>query len=497
METSFSAARSTYEVEAGTQSQSQLPQRRESRTTVCSADDRDERGNSPRPSSNPTNLDPPISPLAVTISDTAFERQPTRQTSTVPSTADRAACSIGSNDDQTESMDVDDDGVTSHTRRTSSPTVILHTSQTSWGKRLDVPTRSTSPMSTPSPPQPISNDSEEREPAKKKHRSLIDHDTGMEEVTAGAAENRSEPGIKKPTTTRAALKQSSLKNYISSNKLRTRLESFAMPGSQVAVSTLPNVDEDEMMANNTNDEVDELGEDSWPVEREENDVDDVDSLLTREPSPPQQNVPGGNKELVPETQSANHPIDDNDDEPDDPSSILSQARATSSGTPSTLSTKSRVIHPEIIKSSASEADITLRIDLKKMRHVWSQERNEAPEPEIRTDEMYTIPSDAGLSNADDDEKAIAALSRVIAKQDFESMDVVGQFNLGFVIVRRCSGNKMDDLFIVDQHAADEKYNFETLQETTKIESQKLFRCVDICHYACCMRSMISFKATVS
>jgi DNA mismatch repair protein PMS2 len=38
---------------------------------------------------------------------------------------------------------------------------------------------------------------------------------------------------------------------------------------------------------------------------------------------------------------------------------------------------------------------------------------------------------------------------------------------------------MDDLFIVDQHAADEKYNFEMLQETTKIESQKLFRCVQV------------------
>jgi DNA mismatch repair protein PMS2 len=35
----------------------------------------------------------------------------------------------------------------------------------------------------------------------------------------------------------------------------------------------------------------------------------------------------------------------------------------------------------------------------------------------------------------------------------------------------------DDVFIVDQHAADEKYNFETLQLTTKIDSQKLFRWV--------------------
>jgi DNA mismatch repair protein PMS2 len=76
---------------------------------------------------------------------------------------------------------------------------------------------------------------------------------------------------------------------------------------------------------------------------------------------------------------------------------------------------------------------------------------------------------------------------VIEKQDFATMDVVGQFNLGFIIARRrktvasadgpidSAQAATDDLFIVDQHAADEKYNFETLQQTTSIKSQKLFR----------------------
>jgi len=34
-----------------------------------------------------------------------------------------------------------------------------------------------------------------------------------------------------------------------------------------------------------------------------------------------------------------------------------------------------------------------------------------------------------------------------------------------------------DLFVVGQQAADEKYNFETLQATTRLESQLLFTCV--------------------
>jgi hypothetical protein len=82
---------------------------------------------------------------------------------------------------------------------------------------------------------------------------------------------------------------------------------------------------------------------------------------------------------------SNRPIDEDDDEPDDPSSILSQARASSSATPSTISTNSRIIHPEIIKSNTSGADITLRIDIERMKQVWSQERNVAADQEVRID----------------------------------------------------------------------------------------------------------------
>lgn len=47
-----------------------------------------------------------------------------------------------------------------------------------------------------------------------------------------------------------------------------------------------------------------------------------------------------------------------------------------------------------------------------------------------------------------------------------------QFNLGFIIAR--SGR---DLFIVDQHATDEKYNFEMLQQNTVLQSQLLIQSV--------------------
>ena len=52
------------------------------------------------------------------------------------------------------------------------------------------------------------------------------------------------------------------------------------------------------------------------------------------------------------------------------------------------------------------------------------------------------------------------------------MEIIGQFNRGFIITKLGS-----DLFILDQHASDEKYNFEQLQATTKINQQKLLKYV--------------------
>uniref|UniRef100_A0A182FMQ8 MutL C-terminal dimerisation domain-containing protein n=1 Tax=Anopheles albimanus TaxID=7167 RepID=A0A182FMQ8_ANOAL len=60
------------------------------------------------------------------------------------------------------------------------------------------------------------------------------------------------------------------------------------------------------------------------------------------------------------------------------------------------------------------------------------------------------------------------LQTEITKADFGAMEIVGQFNLGFIVCRLG-----DDLFIVDQHATDEKYNFEDLQRTTVLQNQRL------------------------
>lgn len=48
------------------------------------------------------------------------------------------------------------------------------------------------------------------------------------------------------------------------------------------------------------------------------------------------------------------------------------------------------------------------------------------------------------------------------------MEVIGQFNLGFIIALL-----ENDLFIIDQHATDEKFRFEKLSNETKLKTQKL------------------------
>lgn len=71
------------------------------------------------------------------------------------------------------------------------------------------------------------------------------------------------------------------------------------------------------------------------------------------------------------------------------------------------------------------------------------------------------------------------LSLTVTKDDFAKMRIIGQFNLGFIIATRSSpkkdpdGGNKDELFIIDQHASDEKFNFERLQAETVVQNQRL------------------------
>ncbi|XP_076650678.1 mismatch repair endonuclease PMS2 [Halictus rubicundus] len=76
--------------------------------------------------------------------------------------------------------------------------------------------------------------------------------------------------------------------------------------------------------------------------------------------------------------------------------------------------------------------------------------------------VYKAQMESNQSNAEDE------LKRELTKESFHKMEIIGQFNLGFIIAR-LNG----DLFIIDQHATDEKYRFEKLNNETQLKTQKL------------------------
>jgi DNA mismatch repair protein PMS2 len=85
--------------------------------------------------------------------------------------------------------------------------------------------------------------------------------------------------------------------------------------------------------------------------------------------------------------------------------------------------------------------------------------------------VVNLPFSTLLNKEDPEER----LSLTVTKQDFNNMRIIGQFNLGFILAVRppTPTSPTPDLFIIDQHASDEKYNFEHLSATTILVSQRL------------------------
>ncbi|KAI4807371.1 hypothetical protein KUCAC02_027181 [Chaenocephalus aceratus] len=71
-------------------------------------------------------------------------------------------------------------------------------------------------------------------------------------------------------------------------------------------------------------------------------------------------------------------------------------------------------------------------------------------------------------NPGENNSAEEELKKEISKDMFKEMEIIGQFNLGFIIAKLNS-----DIFMIDQHASDEKYNFEMLQQHNVLQGQKL------------------------
>jgi DNA mismatch repair protein PMS2 len=108
---------------------------------------------------------------------------------------------------------------------------------------------------------------------------------------------------------------------------------------------------------------------------------------------------------------------------------------------------------EILKASP-QGEIIMRCDIKRIR-TRAKRRLEldaiaARNKKRKLDETDMLP-EAGIANTDT-AQVDRVLSRVIQKEDFAKMDILGQYNLAFIIARRKkpeeNGQTIDDIFII-------------------------------------------------
>ncbi len=93
---------------------------------------------------------------------------------------------------------------------------------------------------------------------------------------------------------------------------------------------------------------------------------------------------------------------------------------------------------------------------------------------FRNKNRNNLKSDQGrkfLAASLDDRNAENELRRHLHKDHFRSgcKNIIGQFNLGFIIAELLK----DDLFIIDQHASDEKFRYEKYLNDSNLEHQKM------------------------
>ncbi|KAJ7590681.1 DNA mismatch repair protein [Mycena floridula] len=311
-------------------------------------------------------------------------------------------------------------------------TMVLNTSQAAWNRPLV-------PRTSPSPEILISDDEGH---VRKKRKSEVAPDR------ASPAPKERQQSLPRPSAKDNKAKASSSQPR---QELRQRLLPFARSGSLVA-KHVSDDEEDELEGDSSSSvalKVDVIK----PADLSATSADqstDLDSSVIAAPS---------------STDSEMIDLTEDFDESQDPLFLSDDPSL------SIIPSDSFVDHPEVIRTSGSEG-ITMSFNFTRIAKKWAYMNEE--QPPATSSSAPSIPAEAGVTNTESD-SAADALSRIIEKEDFGTMTVLGQFNLGFIVVRRKLLEDVDDLFIIDQHAADEKYNFETLQQTTNIKSQRLFR----------------------
>jgi len=215
-------------------------------------------------------------------------------------------------------------------------------------------------------------------------------------------------------------------------------------------------DEDEVEA----DEEDEIVDD----EEESGDAAEVDEEMPDEPQEPEEDD---------ESPVLDEPMDETgeDTQETEQDPLPEQSRNTKSSKLSVTGTE-RNLFKSRTKNTVHNLNTTANVTLDTIRSQFASLKN----THTPSSQRGPLP---GKEYAISNEKAEERLSLTVSKEDFARMRTVGQFNLGFIIAvqeREKDGDEgVEDVFIIDQHASDEKYNFERLQAETVMQYQLLAR----------------------
>mmetsp|Transcript_806 Transcript_806/g.2602 ORF Transcript_806/g.2602 Transcript_806/m.2602 type:complete len:867 (-) Transcript_806:3425-6025(-) len=107
-----------------------------------------------------------------------------------------------------------------------------------------------------------------------------------------------------------------------------------------------------------------------------------------------------------------------------------------------------------------------------MKRLQSQSRDTNSQGQAENTPVFDKSSlNSGQTN---ESEAESELRLKFQKAWFADLRIIGQFNLGFILCEL-----RGDIFIIDQHAADEKFNFEDLSKNSELQIQPLMKPIQL------------------
>ncbi|KAL4992314.1 hypothetical protein BDW68DRAFT_150207 [Aspergillus falconensis] len=274
-----------------------------------------------------------------------------------------------------------------------------------------------------------------------------------------------------------------------------RMQDFAAPGSQMMLNDdseeeQESIEDEDEEAEEEKEESEDLREDVVEAEAEDGTEDEVegeaegeaeeeaDDAESFEPSDDNASQPG--ERIQTEPQPPDEGMDEEEKKRHEDAEVQRLIQEAEKANQANSLSRANKLHKGVSHrdstvqlATAINASLS-RIEFQANRIHDSRKQNHPSSPDG--------PDESGLSQVAPEER----VTLTVNKDDFARMRIHGQFNLGFILASRstsassrsesnsASGRRLEDeLFIIDQHASDEKINFERLQSTTTVQNQRL------------------------